>query len=178
MALDFTARGLALQAMADHAASVAQLTDAIAGKLDAGGLGWRQIASSTPGSVNQVTFTGISRDYADLLIALHGVSPDTSDSLQIAISSDSGGTWSSGLAIDSVNAGHGDWGGVLILDYTSDGGLALREGGPANSDPAWGSGSAGSVGWRCSGGINAVRLLWANAATVFDAGTIAIRARL
>lgn len=164
-------------AWGDIGGTLADQSDLQAALAAAGSSGWTDLASSTPGSVNQVTFTGISQDYGDLLIVLHGVSPDTSDNLQIAISGDSGGTWSSGLTIDSVNAGHSDWGGVLILDYTSDGGLALREGGSANSDPAWGSGSAGSVGWRCSGGINAVRLSWATGTTNFDAGTIRVKAR-
>lgn len=138
---------------------------------------WTQIATSTPTGTGTVTFASIPTTYSDLLLVVNGISHDAGSSqfFQVALSPD-GTSFSTALAIGLSAAGANFWYGALpIPGYRKDAGacqaamMVTATASPVTSQVN------NNFGWRCTGGISAIRLTFASGN--FDAGTLTLYGR-
>lgn len=142
-------------------------------------LGWKTLAAATPGAAGAVTFAPIDQSYSDLRLVFEGASHNGGSNQQwtMAVSPD-GSTFSSAANITGALAGSATlYGAVDICGYRGDAGSALVLIGSLTSSPALtGGGSSLSPAWRCTGGIQGLRIALTGGAT-FDGGTLRLQGR-
>lgn len=142
-----------------------------------GGLGfgpWTQIAATTPGGGSTtVAFTGISTAYTDLLVVLESVIGTTNFSIAFG---DATPTYSSDIVFTNYTGSGNYTGAVLIPNIRNSYGMATTATveSVAGASP-WAAGAtAGSVAWRVTSGVRAVKI---TAASFGGAGTIRLYGR-
>lgn len=132
--------------------------------------------SSQSASGGSVTFSGIPASFEELVLDVDGVSHDAASSAQLRIElSPDGTTFGPPTTFTAgYNAGLGQHGSIVIGGYNNDFGAAVGSINHVANDPGVKERSC-NFAWRCSGGIQAIRLSWT--AGNFDAGTISLSGR-
>lgn len=137
---------------------------------------WTQIATATPTGVNTVDFTSIPRYFTDIKLVYSGVSHDsgTSTSINLSVSPD-GVTFATAVTIGAAVAASGTlYGATTLAGYKENSGSIVGAAAVISTSPTIASANLG-YGWRCDGGISALRV--GTIAGNFDAGTITLFGR-
>ncbi|QZP07778.1 hypothetical protein [Caenibius sp. WL] len=137
---------------------------------------WTQIATATPTGVNTVDFTSVPRHFTDLRLAYSGVSHDsgTSTSINLSVSPD-GVTFATAVTVGAAIAASGSlYGETRITNYKENSGSFDGGAASVSTSPTIAAANFGG-GWRCDGGISALRV--GTIAGNFDAGTITLFGR-